>query len=58
MADDKSKTGKPDDLRINVNQAYEVTYWCGQLGCTEQQLRNAVAAVGPMVADVKRHLGR
>lgn len=27
------------------------------LGVTPEQLRKAVQAVGPMVADVKRHLG-
>jgi hypothetical protein len=58
MPDDKTKTGKGDDSRINVNQPYEVQYWCKELRCTEQQLRDAVRAVGPMVKDVRRHLGR
>lgn len=58
MPDDKNKTGKGDDSRINVNQPYEVQYWTKELRCTEQQLRDAVKAVGPMVKDVKRHLGR
>lgn len=25
--DDKTKTGKIDDLRININESYEVRYW-------------------------------
>lgn len=58
MPDDKDKVGKPDRDRINVNEPYEVKYWCSQFGVTEQRLREAVKAVGPMVADVKRYLGK
>jgi len=57
MPDDKTKTGKPDDSRINISQPYEVQYWGRQLGVTQTQLRQAVQTVGPMVRDVKRYLG-
>jgi hypothetical protein len=58
MPDNKRETGKPDDSRINVNEAYELRYWTKELGCTEQQLREAVKKVGPMVKDVKRYLSK
>lgn len=58
MPDDKSKTGKQDDIRINVNQVHEVTYWTKTLEVTEAKLREAVDAVGPMVKDVKKYLGK
>lgn len=58
MPDDKNKTGKQDDIRINVNQAHEVAYWTKELGVSAEKLREAVAAVGPMVKDVKKHLGK
>lgn len=58
MPDDKSKTGKQDDIRINVNQEHEVTYWTKTFEITEAKLREAVGAVGPMVKDVKKHLGK
>jgi hypothetical protein len=58
MADDLSKRGKPDQTRINVNERWEVEWWTKHLGVSEVQLRNAVKTVGPMVANVKRHLGR
>jgi hypothetical protein len=58
MADDKNKTGAQDDQRINVNQDYEVRYWTKELGCTEDELKKAVKAVGPMVKDVRKHLGK
>lgn len=56
MADDLSKTGKGDDIRININQAHEVSYWSRELNTTAEKLRRAVEAVGPMVANVKRWL--
>lgn len=58
MADDPKKTGKADRDRINVNQDYELQDWSKSLGVTPEQLKQAVQAVGPMVADVRRHLGK
>ena len=58
MPDDKTMTGAADDVRINVNEAYEVQYWATKLGVTSEELHDAVAAVGPMVVDVRRELGK
>ncbi len=58
MADDKTKTGQPDRDRINVREAYEVTYWTNRFDVSPEQLANAVANVGPMVKDVARYLGK
>lgn len=58
MADDLTKRGPTDRTRINVNEDWEVRWWCQQLGVTEQQPRDAVRKVGVMVSDVRRHLGR
>ncbi|WP_082494710.1 MULTISPECIES: DUF3606 domain-containing protein [unclassified Methylobacterium] len=58
MADDLDQRGPPDRQRINVNESWEVTWWCKEFGVTEAQLRAAVKAVGPMVKDVARHLGK
>lgn len=57
MPDDLTKTGKADDIRINIHQPYEVRDWSTRLGVTPDRLKQAVQAVGPMVRDVKRHLG-
>jgi hypothetical protein len=35
-----------------------VNYWCQTLNCTETRLRNAMLAVGPLVADVQNYLSR
>ena len=58
MPDDRSKNGPADRMRVNVHEDHELRYWCRELGCTEEQLRNSVRQVGVMVADVRRHLGK
>ena len=54
--DDKSKTGKADDSRINVNESYELQYWSKKFNVSEERLREAVKAVGPLVSDVEKYL--
>ena len=56
MADDLTRRVPEDPTKINVNQSWEVQYWTEKFGVTEQQLKTAVKAVGPLVKDVKRHL--
>ena len=58
MPDDKTKHGKADAIRINVNQAYELRDWSKKFGVTPAQLKAAVKKVGVMAADVKRELGK
>ena len=53
----KRKSGNTQDIRINIGQAHEVGYWTAKWGCTVQQLRDAVSAVGPMMRDVQKKLG-
>lgn len=47
-----------DPTRINLLSTIEVNHWCQALNCTETRLRNAVIAVGPLVADVRAYLNR
>ena len=56
MSDDLSKRGPQDRNRVNVNEEWERKYWCKEFGCTEQQLRDAVKAVGVMVDKVRAYL--
>jgi len=58
MADDKTKIGKPDRDRINVNEDYELRDWSKKLGISPDRLKEIVAKVGPMVSDVEKHLRR
>ncbi len=58
MPDDLTKKGPADRNRVNVNEPWEVRYWCEKWSVTEQQLRDCVKRAGPMVADVRRCLGK
>lgn len=42
---------------INLREPGEVQAWTERLGCSEQRLRLAVAAVGPELEEVCNHLG-
>lgn len=44
--------------RIHLDAPRDVLYWTGLWGLTDQELRDAVAAVGPIAADVAAYLGR
>lgn len=58
MVDDLRNRGPQDDARVNVNQDWEVAYWTKKFGVSEAKLREAVKAVGVMVVDVKKYLGK
>ena len=58
MSDDRNNPGRPDRDRINLNEDYEVRYWTEALGVSEQELRDAVQAVGSTADAVRRHLGK
>jgi len=56
MSDDLTNRGLQDRVRINVNEDHELHYWTKELGVSEQQLKEAVKAVGVSVKAVKEHL--
>ena len=56
MADDPNIRGPQDRSRINMQQEHEVRYWSEKFGVTKEQLRQAVAQVGPMVDAVEERL--
>ena len=58
MPDDTSDRSRQDQLRININEPHEIRYWTQRLGCTEEELRKAVASAGTMAKDVRSALGR
>jgi len=45
-----------DPGRVNAVDPVEVTYWCKELNCTEDELAQAVAKVGEHVAEVRQLL--
>lgn len=51
----ETATGHDPD-RVEAIEGNQVRYWCESLGCTEAQLREAVAAVGHVPARVRQYL--
>lgn len=58
MTDDKNLRAPRDAERVNVNEDYEVRYWCRKWDVSEPQLRDAVKRVGVMSRDVAKALGK
>lgn len=56
MPDDRKNRAPADRSRVNINEPSEVKYWRREYGCTEQQLRQAVSAVGMSAAKVSQYL--
>lgn len=56
MVDDLQNRGPQDRARVNVNEPWEVRWWCKEFGCTEQQLRDAVSKVGVSAEAVRKEL--
>jgi hypothetical protein len=54
--DNKSKKGKSDDSRININESYELQYWSEKLNVTRDRLKQAINAAGSNADDVARYL--
>jgi hypothetical protein len=57
MSDNLHIRRPQDPTKINVHESWEVAYWTKEFGVSKEKLMQAVQAVGPMVAAVKRHLG-
>lgn len=58
MADNLGNRGPQDRARVNTSEDWELKYWTKEFGVTEEQLKAAVKAVGPMVVDVRKKLGK
>ncbi len=55
MSDDLNITRPADATKINLNQSWEVEYWCKKFNVTENRLRSAVQAVGTSVSAVEKY---
>jgi hypothetical protein len=58
VADDRTKTGKADRDRININEPYEVRDWAKKFGVSEDRLVQATKKAGPMVAAGAKEFGK
>lgn len=56
-----SETANPaaiDDQCINIENPLELHIWAKSLGATREEIRNAVAEVGPFIEKVIEHLSK
>ena len=58
MLVDKQTRTPADTTRVNLDEDWEVEYWCERFDTNEGTLRACVAAVGPNTDDIQRRLGR
>jgi hypothetical protein len=58
MADDKSKSGNADRLRINVQENYELRDWSKKFGVTVDGLKETIYSAGPMADAVEHYLNK
>lgn len=58
MLDHVKKRSPIDRTRVEVNEKWEVDYWCGKFKCTETELRDAVKLVGSLATVVQAQLLR
>jgi hypothetical protein len=56
--DDRTIRDAADRTRINMQEDYEVRYWTQKWSVTREQVAPAIRAVGVMVADVVKKLGK
>lgn len=56
MSDNTQSRGGRDRERINVHQDYELRDWAKKFDVSQQQIKEAVQAVGDRAADVEAHL--
>ena len=57
MSDNTAKTGLDRQL-LSLEEDYEVRDWMKSFGCTEEELRAAVKAVGNSADKVREHLAK
>ncbi|HSQ03104.1 MAG TPA: DUF3606 domain-containing protein [Burkholderiales bacterium] len=55
MSDEVHKGQPRDRSRVSLSEPSEVKYWRRECGCTEQQLRQAIAAVGDSADKVRQY---
>jgi hypothetical protein len=56
MSDDRAQKGVQDRTRINTSEDYELRYWSGKFGVSQDQLKAVVKKVGNSVSAVEKEL--
>lgn len=55
MGDELSTTSPSDGETVKLDDRWARSYWARRFGVTDEQLREAMAAVGPVAEDVRKY---
>lgn len=55
MSDDLKEKRPQDSSRISTSEKWEIAYWTKTLGCSEEELKKAIRAVGNSAEAVKKY---
>jgi hypothetical protein len=58
MARKSFSVGPTGTNRVSLEAQHLVRYWRAELGCSEDELRHAIASVGVQANEVRRYLER
>jgi hypothetical protein len=58
MSDERKHLAPLDPGRVHLSDPEDLYYWCNELHCTQEELTQAVAAVGSHITAVRDHLHR
>lgn len=53
MPDDLTKRRPQDSSRVNINEPWEVKFWCKEFGITEARLKQLVKQYGTSAAVIR-----
>ena len=56
MGDDLAKQDQPGGATVDLDERWERSYWARRFDVTDEELREAIAAVGPLAEDVRKYL--
>lgn len=56
MSGNQKVAHSQDVKRIDINDTYEMCNWCAALRCSEEELEEAIRAVGNSAVAVKKYL--
>jgi len=56
--DPQRQEGQSDEICVNLDDESKRAYWVGSIGVPEEELRRAIAEVGPAVREVRLYLHR
>ena len=58
MVDNLKRTRPEDPKKINIHEPWELAYWTKEFGVTQQQIKDAVKAVGVQTPAVAKYPGK